>query len=63
MSTLHCTISVGLAVNGLKLLELASEGDSRIRIEGDVELEIKPLRPFRYALSNQCDCEIYQINS
>lgn len=31
-------------VNGIKVLELAAEGDDRVDIEGDVELEIKPLK-------------------
>ncbi|ELU16319.1 hypothetical protein CAPTEDRAFT_22004, partial [Capitella teleta] len=34
----------GLVLNGEKILELAAEGDPSVKIEGDVELEIKPLR-------------------
>lgn len=36
----------GLVLNKLWLLELAAEGDRRITIEGDVELEISPLRSY-----------------
>jgi len=36
----------GLVLNSQRLLELAAEGDNRMKIEGDVELEIKPLRPY-----------------
>ena len=43
--------NTGLVLNGQHLLALAAEEDSRIRdsrirIEGDVELEYKPLRPY-----------------
>ncbi len=36
----------GVVLNGQKLMELAAEGDGRVKIEGDVELETKPLRPY-----------------
>lgn len=43
---LKCHFRVGLVLNGQHLLQLAADGDSRIKIEGDVELEVKPLRPY-----------------
>lgn len=39
-----CWITLGLVVNGLRVLDLTSEGDPRVSIEGDVELEVKILR-------------------
>lgn len=41
---LLCWINLGLAVNGLRVFDLMSEGDPRVAIEGDVELEVKILR-------------------
>jgi hypothetical protein len=36
-------------LNKKRILDLAAEGDAAVSIEGDVELEIKPLRPhYRY---------------
>ena len=35
----------GVVLNGLRILDLAAEGDPRVTIEGDVVLEIGPLRP------------------
>ena len=32
-------------MNGLRVLDLAADGHNRINIEGDVVLEISPLRP------------------
>lgn len=45
---LQCGMSfgLGLVLNGQHLLQLAADGDGRIKIEGDVELEVKPLRPY-----------------
>lgn len=37
---------IGLVVNGMRILDLAAEGDSRITIEGDVDLDTKPLKLF-----------------
>lgn len=37
--------SAGLVVNGLRILDLASERDERVAIQGDVELEVKVMRP------------------
>ena len=34
----------GLVINGLRILDLAAEGDSRIAIDGEIELDIKPLK-------------------
>ena len=34
----------GLTMNGFRILDLASEGDDRVTIDGDVELEVKQLR-------------------
>jgi len=36
--------SSGLLWNGQRLFQLAANGDERITLEGDVQLEIKPLR-------------------
>jgi hypothetical protein len=36
---------LGFVWNGLWILELAADGDKRVKIEGDVELDINPLRP------------------
>jgi hypothetical protein len=35
----------GFVWNGLWILELAVDDDKRVKIEGDVELDINPLRP------------------
>ena len=35
----------GLVLNGLRVLDLAAKGHNRVQIEGDVVLEISPLRP------------------
>jgi len=40
------SFGLGLVLNGQHLLQLAADGDGRIKIEGDVELEVKPLRPY-----------------
>jgi len=40
---LSCVI-VGLVVNGLRILDLAADGDPRVTINGDIELDIKPLK-------------------
>jgi len=37
-------VFVGLVVNGLRVLDLAADGDSRVTIDGDIELDIKPLK-------------------
>jgi len=37
-----CT--VGVVLNGQQLFQLAADGDPRIKLEGDVQLEIKPLQ-------------------
>lgn len=37
----------GLVVNGIRVLDLAAEGDKRITIEGDVDLDTKPLKLFQ----------------
>jgi len=33
----------GLVVNGLRVLDLAADADPRVSIDGDIELDIKPL--------------------
>jgi len=47
---LNMLTPVGLVFNGQRLFQLAADGDQRIKLEGDVQLEIKPLRApnFRY---------------
>ena len=35
----------GFVINGLRLFNLAAEGDPRVTISGDVQLEISPLKP------------------
>jgi len=44
MNKNECVI-LGLTLNGLHVLEMAAEGNRRIQIEGDVDLEVKQLRP------------------
>jgi len=31
-------------MNGLRILDLAADGDPRVAISGDIELDIKPLK-------------------
>jgi len=35
----------GLVVNRLRVLDLAAEADPRVSVEGDIELDTKPLKP------------------
>ena len=38
----HYCVHAGLVLNGQQLFQMAAEGDARIKMEGDVQLEIKP---------------------
>lgn len=44
---------IGLVVNGMRILDLAAEGDSRITIEGDVDLDTKPLKLFHRLVNEE----------
>ena len=41
---LKWALLIGLVLNGQRVFQLAADGDQRIKLEGDVQLEIKPLR-------------------
>jgi len=45
---------LGLVLNSVSIFELTAEGDPRVGIDGDVELEITPIRHHivRYLLYN-----------
>jgi len=40
-------------LNGARVFQLAADGDSRVKLEGDVQLEIKPLRSPNFRSSCQ----------
>ena len=41
----------GLVLNGEQVFSLAADGDLRVKIEGDVELEIKPFKPYNRSVT------------
>lgn len=41
---------IGLVINGLRLLDLAAEGDDRMAMVGDIDLDTKPLKIQRRSL-------------
>ena len=38
--------TTGLVFNGQRVLDLAAEGDRRIKLRGSIELDTKPLKLF-----------------
>lgn len=52
----------GLVFNGLRLLELAAEGDDRIAITGDVQMEVKPLRHQHGGFVLYSNCRQYDVS-